>query len=768
VLSHFISRKSTALGWLVIVALVVLLALRQGLSYDASILNLLPESDQQPLIQQAGEQINKEFSQRLILVLSGQDDQNLRRSVGIVARNLAQLTEISKVYWQLENSELSKLRDELYPFRFQLLDNGIRQLLLDGQYQAVRDRALLGLYGPFASSANSLSEDPFGLHSALIMNQTGNLNLQVSNSLLKITNASRPSYLMILTLNGDAFSPELQTRVLGAIATQHNQLSGSVDKPRMSGMLIHAAAGAQQAKNEISTIGLGSLIGIVIVVLFVFRRFKPLVLLLFPVAIGCVFATAIASLIFDKVHLVTFAFGAGLVGVSIDYAMHFLCERRVSAASGVLDRILPGLVLGLFSSVMAYAALLLTPFPGLRQMAVFSVAGLGASWLTVVLWFPLLTANDARQAPGFTSQLASLRERFPKLESRPRLAAIFVLPVMLAVGLVWNAKGQDDIRLLQTSPESLLAQEQQLRELLGTRSSSRFFLVSAATLESNLQKQEQLVAALEVLKQDGLIDGFQSLSTSLPSIKRQVENIALVESLYASQLASFYRLLNLTKFDESNAVSALEQAKGNILMLETWEQLALSREQHGLFIGGENPDVATVIRITGNLGGLSLERLNALATATAGVIFVDSLQNISMLMERYRIQVSSWVVLAYLVVFLVLLVRYKNQLWRVVLPPLLASVFTLAILAQVEGGINLFHVMALILVLGIGLDMGIFLIETGEASHTWLAVSLSAFTSLMAFGLLALSETPVLHHFGLTVAIGLTLVWLFAPMMRQH
>jgi predicted exporter len=47
-------------------------------------------------------------------------------------------------------------------------------------------------------------------------------------------------------------------------------------------------------------------------------------------------------------------------------------------------------------------------------------------------------------------------------------------------------------------------------------------------------------------------------------------------------------------------------------------------------------------------------------------------------------------------------------------------------------------------------------------------VSLSAFTSLLAFGLLALSDTPVLHHFGLTVACGLTLVWLLAPLMRQN
>lgn len=64
--------------------------------------------------------------------------------------------------------------------------------------------------------------------------------------------------------------------------------------------------------------------------------------------------------------------------------------------------------------------------------------------------------------------------------------------------------------------------------------------------------------------------------------------------------------------------------------------------------------------------------------------------------------------------------------------------------------------------------MGIFMQETNGAESTWLAVSLSAFTSLLAFGLLALSKTPVLHHFGITVAIGLILVWLLSPMVRDE
>jgi len=74
------------------------------------------------------------------------------------------------------------------------------------------------------------------------------------------------------------------------------------------------------------------------------------------------------------------------------------------------------------------------------------------------------------------------------------------------------------------------------------------------------------------------------------------------------------------------------------------------------------------------------------------------------------------------------------------------------------------------LLLGMGVDYGIFLLEhQGEdQGHAWLAVLLGAISTGLSFGLLALSATPALHAFGLTLLIGLTLVCLLAPSLRSH
>ena len=711
--------------------------------------------------------MSHDFSERLLLVLSGSDDAAVRQSVSTMAAALQELTAVEAVDWRVDDDKIARLRDERYPYRFVLLDEGLRAHLRNGEFDHLRERALARLYSPLAGG-DSLIEDPFGLYFELGLKRQSQLRLKISDSLLGVVDAPLPSYLLVVTLAQDSFSPALQQRVLTRLELLREQLSPGLETLTMSGMLVHAAAGARQAKREISTIGVGSLIGIVLIMLTVFRRLRPLLLLLFPVATGCLFASAASLLIFERVHLVTFAFGAGLAGVSVDYALHFLCERQVSTARAVLPRILPGLLLGLLSSVAAYAAQAMTPFPGLRQMAVFSVLGLCGAWLTVVLWFPLLTGAGVLRPLPLADRLAGLRNCFPRFERNRWLLALLVLALGLSGFSIWRSVPQDDIRLLQTSPQRLLDQERDLHRVLGTSGGARFLLVSADSLEACLQLEENLRPELLVLAQQGVIGGFQMLSSSLPSMARQAENAALVEALYRHELQPLFERIGLPPTRLQAAQEAFAQAVSTRMDANTWRQLAASAAQRNLLVLEDDSSAATAIRFSGELSAEATRQLNELVADMPGVRLIDRVQTISALLGKYRAQITGWVLLAYLLLLVALALRYRFELWRIVLPPLAASVLTLAVLIELQQGINLFHLMALILVLGIGLDMGIFLTETGEDEHTWLAVSLSAFTSLLAFGLLAASTTPVLHHFGLTVAIGLSLVWLLAPMVRRR
>jgi predicted exporter len=83
--------------------------------------------------------------------------------------------------------------------------------------------------------------------------------------------------------------------------------------------------------------------------------------------------------------------------------------------------------------------------------------------------------------------------------------------------------------------------------------------------------------------------------------------------------------------------------------------------------------------------------------------------------------------------------------------------------------LQLFHLLALMLLLGIGVDYGIFMQEPDSQKDgaAWLAVGVSALSTLLSFGLLALSQTPALRAFGLILAIGIGAVTLLVPYFRS-
>ena len=122
--------------------------------------------------------------------------------------------------------------------------------------------------------------------------------------------------------------------------------------------------------------------------------------------------------------------------------------------------------------------------------------------------------------------------------------------------------------------------------------------------------------------------------------------------------------------------------------------------------------------------------------------------------------------LAYLLIGLVLLLRYRKlAALRLLLVPLTASMLALAVLGIAGSALTLFHVFALFLVLGLGMDYSIFSFESGaDRGPCLLAIFLSFATSALSFGLLALSNTPMIAAFGVTVLLGSLGNWLLVPL----
>ncbi|MBZ8143861.1 hypothetical protein CLD22_29160, partial [Rubrivivax gelatinosus] len=167
-----------------------------------------------------------------------------------------------------------------------------------------------------------------------------------------------------------------------------------------------------------------------------------------------------------------------------------------TAPRTLMRQLLPGMVLALATSVLAYAALAIAPFPGLRQMALFSATGLVAAFLTVACWYPLLDRSPVR-ASRFAERIAASLAPWPRFRRSRRLAVVGLATALLVgVGLARLQPG-DDLRQLQGSPAPLIQAQREVGRLLGLPSPAQFFLVQAVSASSRCSSSSALSAHVE-------------------------------------------------------------------------------------------------------------------------------------------------------------------------------------------------------------------------------------------------------------------------------
>jgi inosine-5'-monophosphate dehydrogenase len=269
------------------------------------------------------------------------------------------------------------------------------------------------------------------------------------------------------------------------------------------------------------------------------------------------------------VHVLTLVFGASLVGVAEDYGIHWFASRQAEPADRrwkLLRHLLPGLWLALLTSALAYLALGLAPFPGLRQMALFSVVGLAAAFLTVIFWFPWLDGGEIRRT-GFARWLGATLERWPRLHGRSAALFLGVVTVLSAIGIA-RLQTNDDLRSLQSSPPDLIAQQIRISQMLGMPSPAQFYLVQGDTAEQVLEREEALIDRLRVLEAGKQIGGYRAISDWLPSQQRQHADAALTAKVEPQVLARVGAAVGVGPGTEER-VAALVKAGVDAIVVDT-------------------------------------------------------------------------------------------------------------------------------------------------------------------------------------------------------
>ena len=733
---------------------------------ETSFLALIPNSEQRPDIAKAIKQHEVLLNRKVIWLVGASTSQTAIADAKQLQQQLQQTDLFNKLLLDFSQQATAQHYQQLFPYRYQLLDTITKTQLTEKPALLIKQNSEW-LYSPVAQLQTfDLEHDPLLLFNRYFASQNP-FKFNIEQGMLVLSDQQMVWVLILTELADEKLQLDKLESLLSLVDSTSQQITAKGGQLMVTGLPLFTAYGAQSAKQEISTVGLGSSIGIAVLLWLTFRSIKPLLLSALAISAGLFAGLVICVLIFGKIHILTLVFGASLIGVADDYAQHYLCDsfgEKNWHPQKSLRLILPALSLGLLSNLLSYASLICSPFPGLQEVAVFSTIGLLVAWLTVVLLFPvLLTGFKFDHQPSLLKLTRYWEQRWPKLIfNHRRLLSLLLL--IIIIGGISLLKPQDDVRLLQSAPVELLNTTDKIQQLLPNSHDQQFFVVSGQNQAEWFNNEQRLLAHLQALSQQKDLLNYDGLSKYWPNPEQQAQNYQLIKSKLVDSGLLDDTLTDLD-FDQVAVMAEhnnFAEAELRILSLPLWLKNSDDGKQ-SLWLGCELGQCQSIVTLTGIRNSLALRGLQDLS----GVVLVDQVEQISSLFSRYRLRASGLLAIAFSLATLGLSFKFgwKNAL-SIMAVPALSIAMSLALLGWFNQLFSLFNLFALLLVLGIGVDYGLFFFMAGSRrASTSLGVTLSALTTLLAFGLLATSSTQIVHAFGFTVAIGIITALLSAPLL---
>ncbi|WP_225033599.1 MMPL family transporter [Paraburkholderia sp. XV] len=750
---------------------------------ETNLLALLPATEADPVAEKAVDTLANALGDRTVFLVTDKDDARAKAAAKQFGAALQKSGAFASVTAELPPFDMSQIGGLYMPYRFGLLTREDRDAIASNT-ASLHDALLQRLYNPVRGPlATQLADDPFGwLEHFLSGLPLATSNLDLEDNMLVAHRGDLTSVLVVTTLPGSAYESQTQRAVLSAVAQAQASLKTGYPDASIArtGAVFYAESARSASEREVHLIGVASACGIALLMLWVFRSPRLLLFGFVSTALGIVCALAVTMLVFGKLHLLTLVFGASLIGEAVDYSIQYFvvylgAQRGWNARQGARS-VRPALTVALATSLLGYAILAWVPFPALKQIACFAIAGICTAFASVLWLLPVLLVKGPKHAQRrLFLRAATLLERWHAVIGGRRAWIVAGVLVLIAIPGWLRLTSDDDIHLLIQRDPALVAQEDQVRNAIGVDNTAQFFVVRGPSQETVLQRAEALGAKLDALSGAQAVNGWQSVTQFVPSAQRQAgaRNV-LAQHVFDDPAALRSMLLQAGFRDEVADAWLAAYGKSNPapLTVERWLAAPWSQPYRHLWLGavdarGEHGYAAIVIpqRVTPQ----NVAALIEAAHSVDGVVFVDKAASVSKLFGAYRIDSGIWLAGALLLVLILLMVRYTPRGGiATTLPVLLAIGVTLAAFGYARVPLNLFNCLALMLVLGVGANYAVFLREGCLRDHAdlgavWTGVLLSAATTLLSFGMLGLSAMPALKSFGATLALGILVSVLLAP-----
>ena len=548
----------------------------------------------------------------------------------------------------------------------------------------------------------------------------------------------------------------------------------------ISGAPVFGVDSRAQIEREVHWLALAGTALMSGLLLLAFASLWAVGLALLPVATGVLAGVVAVSLVFGSVHGITLGFGTTLIGEAVDYAIYYLIQARAGGAAHWLRTGWPTVRLGLLTSICGFAALVFSGFPGLAQLGVFSVAGLLGAALFTRHVMPELMPHGAR-GTGLRQILGRLAARavawLPRL--RWPLLALGAAAALLLMqrGDLWNAQ----LSSLSPISKQALELDASLRADLSAGDARTLVVVQGADLQAVLRNAEAAAAQLDTLAERGAIGGYDSVARWLPSLLVQQQRQASLPEAGAlrAALQEATRGSPLAATRLGPFLADVEQARQRApVAIETLRAAGLSAIVDAMLLQRKDGSWVSLLPLQPAQGKLDAAAVREALRALPEAQFIEIGAELGRLHRHYLEQAQAQALVGALAVVLLIAatLRSTRRVLAVCQPLLLSVLLTMGLLALLDVQLGILHLVGMLLVVAVGSNYALFfdMLQRDAAAgrpadhETLASLLLASMTTVLSFGLIAMSAIPALSAIGRVVALGSFLALLLSAALAPR
>lgn len=501
-------------------------------------------------------------------------------------------------------------------------------------------------------------------------------------------------------------------------------------------------------------------------ILLLFRRdLRALAIPVFPAAVSLA-AAGLLAIPGEPVLLFVTATGGLVIGLAVDYGVHVYMTMQTPCPVRRLVRIAPSLLTGAATSAAVFLLLALTPIPGVRQFGVFIGISLLASLILTLLLFPSVLIRTK----------APLPKPRPLKTFSPKLAAgiCFGMMAAFAVLAAMRLTVRTDLRQFDAAQEKLSAAADAVERLFLDGPAQGVLAVRGTDADEALQRAEAVCAILTE-KDPELADEVFSPTFLVPTKAEREAN-----------LASWRGSFDPDAFAKSLRAAAEEEGFEPDAFDSFLDALKRGLEAPDL---NANPDVFApvlnrVLRPAADGNGWyaavflpesALRLAEGVLPPELGTVPISRAGIPALIVSDMKSAATLPVILAVLSVFAIAFVFFRSvrDSLCAMIPVAMALLAVCAVYAVCGKPLNLAAEISLVLLSGLAIDYGVFVIgrERSANPYVFRAISASALTTAAGGLTIAFAGHPLLHEAGFALIPGVLAAWgaaaLLLPSVRR-